>query len=138
MDDEAQRRWAVDRALILDLTARYNRAFDNGDVDAYAAVFTEDGVMEIEDTGPRFEGRAALAEMCRNTPAAIRHVTVDPVVTIDGDTATQEVTLVVVGRPAPGQRGSTVQSSGRYVDRLVRTPDGWRFAHRSVRLDGGL
>lgn len=137
MDVDAQNRWAVDRSLILDLTARYNRAFDSGDAEGYADLFTADGVMEVEG-GPRFEGRDALAAMCANTQAAIRHVTTDPVVTVDGDTAVQEVTLLVVARPAAGQHGSTLQSSGRYVDDLVRTAEGWRFARRRATLDGGL
>ena len=129
--------WVVDRARILDLTARYNRAYDNGDPDTFASLFTADAVMEIQG-GPSFVGRDALRGMCPDGPAAIRHVTVDAVITVDGDRATQDVTLLVVGRPSGERRGSKVQSSGRYVDDLVRTGGGWRFARRQVAMDGGL
>ncbi len=138
---EATLAWMVDRAQILELTARYNRCFDDGDPEGYAATFTEDGVMEVAG-GPKTTGRAALAEMVRRTPYGIVHVTVDPIVEVDGDRAVQDVTLLVVARPAPDapadKRSSRLQRSGRYRDELVRTPEGWRFARRTATLDGGL
>jgi len=138
---DATTAWLVDRTQVRELTARYNRAFDDGDPDAFAATFTEDGVMEI-DGGPTTTGRAALADMVRHTPYGIVHVTVDAIVEVDGDRAVQDVTLLVVARPArdaaPDKRRSRLQRTGRYHDELVRTPEGWRFARRSVVLDGGL
>jgi uncharacterized protein (TIGR02246 family) len=138
---EAALAWLVDRAQIRELTARYNRSFDEGDPEAFAATFTDDGVMEVAG-GPTTTGRAALAEMCRHTPYGIVHVTTDATVEVDGDRAVQDVTLLVVNRPpadAPrDKRVSRVQRSGRYHDELVRTPDGWRFARRVATLDGGL
>jgi uncharacterized protein (TIGR02246 family) len=133
--------WLVDRTQIRELTARYNRAFDDGDADAFAATFTGDGVMEI-DGGPATTGSAALAEMVRRTPYGIVHVTVDAVVEVDGDRAVQDVTLLVVGRPGPDEpaekRRSRLARSGRYHDELVRTAEGWRFTRRTATLDGGL
>ena len=133
--------WIVDRARIAELTARYNRSFDDGDHEAFADLFTEDGVMEVVG-GPTTTGREALAAMCRHTPYGIVHVTVDAIVEVDGDRAVQDVTLLVVNRPPPDapadKRTSRVQRSGRYRDQLVRTPEGWRFARRTATLDGGL
>jgi uncharacterized protein (TIGR02246 family) len=133
-------RWLLDRAQIRELTARYNRCFDDGDPDGFAALFTEDGVMEVEGTF-RVDGRDALAEMVRHTPYGVVHVTVDAIVTVTGDSAVQDVTLVVLSRPAkdaPSGTRSKFSSSGRYRDDLVRTSDGWRFAKRTAILDGGL
>ncbi len=133
--------WMVDRARIRELTARYNRCFDDGDPEGFAATFTEDGAMEI-DGGPTTTGRAALAEMVRRTPYGIVHVTVDAIIEVDGDRAVQDVTLLVVARPpadAPAdKRRSRLQRTGRYHDELVRTPEGWRFLRRTATLDGGL
>ena len=138
---EAALSWLVDRAQIRELTARYNRAFDDGDPEGFAATFTEDGVMEVTG-GPRTTGRPALAEMVRRTPFGIMHVTADAIVAVEGDRAVQDVTLLVVNRPAadapPDKRVSRVRRSGRYHDELVRTPDGWRFARRRATLDGGM
>jgi uncharacterized protein (TIGR02246 family) len=134
-------RWLIDRAQIRELTARYNRCFDDGDPEAFAATFTEDAVMEI-DGGPRMAGRDELAAMVRHTPYGVKHVTVDATVAVDGDRATQDVSLIVLTRPARDAardaRRSTVERTGRYHDELVRTTDGWRFARRTVFLDGGL
>ena len=48
--------WLLDRARIRELTARYNRCFDDGDPEGFAATFTEDGVMEVAG-GPSTSGR---------------------------------------------------------------------------------
>lgn len=138
MDDELQ--WLLDRTRIRQLTARYNRCFDDGDPDGFAATFTEDGVMEVAGTFS-VTGRDGLAEMVRHTPYGVVHVTVDATVEVDGDRAVQDVKLLVLSRPAPeagpGAR-TTLTNSGRYHDTLVRTPDGWRFTRRTAFLDGGV
>ena len=137
MDPEV--RWLLDRAQIRELTARYNRCFDDGDPDGFAATFTADGVMEVAG-GYSVAGREALAEMCRRTPYGVVHATVDATVEVEGDRATQQLTILVLHRPKPDAdvRHSTIERTGRYTDDLVRTADGWRFAKRAVVLDGGL
>ena len=138
MDGDMQ--WLLDRTRILELTARYNRCFDDGDADGFAAAFTEDGVMEVDGTF-RVDGRPALAEMVRHTPYGVVHVTVDATVEVDGDRAVQDVKLLVLSRPGPDAAPGTatrLTNSGRYHDELVRTPEGWRFAHRTAYLDGGF
>jgi len=132
-------RWLLDRTRIRELTARYNRCFDDGDPEGFAATFTHDGVMEVDGTF-RTEGRDALAEMVRRTPYGVVHVTVDATVEVDGDRAVQDVKLLVLSRPAPGAevRTTVLTGSGRYHDELVRTADGWRFARRTAFLDGSV
>ena len=139
VDHEVQ--WLVDRTRIRELTARYNRAFDDGDAEAFAATFTPDGVMEV--TGSfEVRGHEGLAQMCRRIPYGIVHVTVDAIVEVDGDRAMQDVTVMVLQRPkpdaGPDERISRLDRSGRYRDELVRTPDGWRFSKRTATLDGGV
>jgi len=130
----------LDRAQIRELTARYNRAFDDGDPDGFAATFIEEGVMEVEGTFS-VSGRDGLAEMVRHTPYGVVHVTVDATVEVDGDKAVQDVKMLVLSRPGPdaasGAR-TTLTNSGRYHDELVRTADGWRFTRRTAVLDGGF
>lgn len=139
MDSEL--RWLVDRTKIRELTARYNRCFDDGDAEGFAATFTEDGAMEVAG-GFVVEGRPALAQMCRSVPYGIVHVTADALVEVDGDRATQDVTVMVLQRPkpdaGPDERTARLDRSGRYHDELVRTADGWRFSRRTVILDGGI
>lgn len=127
----------ADRVEIRELTATYNRHFDSGNAEAFAATFTPDGVMEVEG-GFRVEGTAGLEEMCRRTPPGIIHVTVDSIVQVEGDEATQDVRLLVLSKPTEKTPTPALDRTGQYKDRLVRTPDGWRFAHRYVTLDGGM
>jgi uncharacterized protein (TIGR02246 family) len=127
--------WLVDRTEIRELTARYGRFFDDGDTESFAATFTEDGSMEVNGSRVAL-GRKELADMCANTPWGVMHVTVDPTIEVDGDKAVQEVTILVVQRAKSMKEPSRVVGSGRYTDELVRTSDGWRFARRTVVLDG--
>ena len=137
---DADVRWVVDQARIRELTARYNRCFDDGD---------PDGLRRHLHRGRRHggerhllrQGRDALAEMVRHTPYGVVHVTVDATVEVDGDRAVQDVTLLVLARPGPDAAAGTkskLANSGRYHDELVRTADGWRFARRTATLDGGM
>ena len=91
--------WLLDRARIVELTARYNRCFDDGDPEGFADTFTEDGVMEVAG-GPSTSGRHDLAEMCRKIPWGIMHVTVDATVEVNGTGQSRHVALVVIGRAA--------------------------------------
>jgi ketosteroid isomerase-like protein len=127
--------WMLDRARILELTARYNHCFDEGKADDYAALFTDDGVMEVAG-GPTTTGREALADMCRRSPRTIKHVTVDATVSVHGDRATQLVSLVVLNRSQKRTDQPRLMSTGVYRDELARTPEGWRFSRRHVTLDG--
>jgi uncharacterized protein (TIGR02246 family) len=139
VQDELQ--WLVDRARIRELTARYNRCFDDGDAEGFAATFTEDGVMEVTG-GFTVTGRSGLEEMCRRTPYGVVHLTADSTVEVEGDRAVQELTILVLQRPKPDagptERTSVLQRTGRYRDELVRTDEGWRFLRRTATLDGGI
>jgi len=127
--------WLIDKAEIGELTALYGRCFDDGDPEAFASLFTEDGVMEVSG-GWVTNGRAGLEDMCRNTPPGTMHVITDQTVVVDGDSATQVVSILVMKKAKTKTDPPKVVSTGRYTDSLVGTPDGWRFAKRSVVLDG--
>lgn len=123
----------VDWTEIRELTARYNRAFDDQEAEAWAEVFTPDGTLEVEG-GLSVTGRDALVAMCRSTGWGTVHITADPTITVDGDRATQTCTLVLARRERDPDR-SEFQLTGRYVDELVRTDAGWRFRARHIKLD---
>jgi uncharacterized protein (TIGR02246 family) len=129
MDDDI--RWLVARTRIRELTATYNRCFDAGDAEGFANTFVPDGALEIVG-GPVIAGHEALRDMCRSTPRTVGHVTVNAVVTVDGDRATQRCTLLVLDRSSPPK----LMATGSYDDDLVRTDEGWRFVRRVARLDG--
>ena len=123
----------ADRFAIRELTARYNDAIDDGRLDDYLACFVPDGVFELEGLG-RGQGPDEIRAMVEPiTPVAI-HLTLDAVVAVDGDTATQRCRFLL-GRRSPDRTDFTIVTSGRYRDRLLRTPDGWRFVERHATFD---
>ncbi|MDR3389631.1 MAG: nuclear transport factor 2 family protein [Rudaea sp.] len=120
-----------DREAIRHLMALYNINGDRGRIDALGATFAEDG--EIEFSGETSTGRAAIiARLSRGTPNPAlelsRHHLTTSLIEIDGETATARSYFQVLTN-----RG--LDHHGHYADSLVRTPDGWRIAHRSVRID---
>ena len=123
----------ADRIAIRDLTARYNDAIDDGRLDDYLACFTPDGVFAIEGLG-RGQGPEQIRPMVEPISPIAVHLTLDAVVEVDGDTATQRCRFLL-GRRAPDRSEFSVVTSGRYRDRLVRTPAGWRFTERHATFD---
>lgn len=126
----------ADKLAIRELTARYNRGFDDNEPDAFAATFTEDGALEIVG-GMTISGTDGLREMARSTGWGVVHLTTDSIIEVDGDRATQDCYLIVVNRTKEPP-SSSFGNTGRYRDTLVRTPGGWKFQKRSVTLDAEI
>lgn len=123
---------AADCDAIRNLLARYTYNGDRGRVADLAACFAEDGVIEYP--GNCAQGPAAIAAALGGSgprnPALtfVRHHITNPLIEVDGDTATARSYFAVHTDIGPDH-------SGTYSDRLVRTAEGWRFAHRLVRID---
>jgi uncharacterized protein (TIGR02246 family) len=131
MSDAVER--VLDHLAIRELTARYNRAFDDVDSEAWADTFTPDGVMDYGGGAP-ISGRDALVKMSQATGYGVVHITTDPIIEVDGDRATQRCTVIIANRSQARDRVG-ISMTGRYEDELVRTPDGWRFKRRRAILD---
>jgi len=125
--------------LIID----YTHLVDFGEAARIADLFTTDGVWEAGDL--RMDGQDAIRAgfMARQGVArrTSRHVCSNVAITLVGpDEATAISYLVnyrhdaasgVAQRPAPAGVPKFV---GEYHDRFVRTPDGWRIAHRRCEM----
>lgn len=128
---DAQR--TADYLEIQDLNARYNYYADTGDGESYAELFVEDGEFEVH--GYRtFRGRAELAACCVAGGYRVVHVTMNPLIDVDGDVATQRVRLLSCTRVEDGSVNEFA-NSGFYFDVLRRTPQGWRFVRRKAVSD---
>jgi ketosteroid isomerase-like protein len=134
--------WPIDAAC-RDTVARAARLVDQQDYEAFAALFTEDGVLQRPNAEPLL-GRAAMVAAYRARPATriTRHLlagTVVDVLSADEALAFSAVLLWVgdradaegpSGRPARG-----AQVAGEFEDRLRRGDDGrWRISHRIARF----
>lgn len=130
-------------AACRDTIARAARLVDAQDYEGFAALFTEDGVLQ-RPGGEPLQGRAAMVAAYRARPASriTRHLlggTVVDVLSADEALAFSNVLLFIGdsadaagpnGRPARGP-----QVAGEFEDRLRRCDDGrWRIAHRVARF----
>jgi 3-phenylpropionate/cinnamic acid dioxygenase small subunit len=126
----------ADRIAIQELTARYNRCFDDQDIGAWVELFVPDGGIVLPD-GVDVVGHRALASLCRSTGWGTVHATTDHMIDVVADEATQTCTLLLARRTR-NPTTSSFSLTGRYHDRLVRTPSGWRFSMRRIQLDGSI
>jgi uncharacterized protein (TIGR02246 family) len=137
--------YAEDRAKIEDLQARYLFALDFRDPEAYAATFTEDGVLDYG--AGKIRGREAIAAMVAGMrdsaaeqraadtsglrPAAGRHNIANIVIEVDGDRATATAYWFHMGNDNP-ERAAQLNSFGHYEDELVKVDGEWLFSLRKI------
>lgn len=129
---------SVAREQIRDLVARYNANGDTGRFAQVRELFSPDAVMRIEPDA-EYVGIDAIMTIftgaSSNTAASsalthVRHFTSTHQIDFDDEThASGRLYFAVLTDVG-------LDHWGRYVDRYVRTADGWRFARRSVSVDG--
>lgn len=128
-----------DKNAIAEHTAYYNECWDDAKLDDWVRTWTEDGVFELGGA-PDTVGPEALHRMITAmTSVGFVHMTLNPQIWVDGDTARQHAT-VLLGTRSESRKPDTSKwvTTGRYVDTLHRTSDGWRFARRNFAPDASL
>ena len=136
-------RLEVERAIVATLYA-YGHALDYGDRDQFLGCFTADAAYVVAmriDSGNGFEfhGHDELTgyfDGHTHAPAAWhKHITTNPMVTVDGDRAT--VTSYFIRVDAGAEAGpAVVTASGRYLDEFARDDAGhWRIRSRRCEVE---
>ncbi len=141
----------VQRFEITELFDRYAAALDNDRLEEWPALFVEDCHYEIipkenEDAGlPAPVMLCDNAAMLRDRVLSLRHANIyeKPTyrhftsglqwVAVDADTLDVTSNYLVVNTSQAGV--SAVYQAGMAKDRLVRTPEGWRFKRRRIVYD---
>jgi hypothetical protein len=123
------------------LVVDYCRWLDAGDADRFAMIFVDDAVWDMVGYF-RLETRDAIvARMIKPRAGTSRHLVANVAVDLlSADEASGSASFVnyrdeavePAGHPLPAGEPRYV---GRYLDRFVRTEDGWRIARRRVELD---
>lgn len=135
----------VDRIAIEDLVTRYYENFGSGDAaEEFGTYYTDDAVFDVNgvvSTG-REEIEALYADMgeAGDAPATqgVFHMIIsNPVIDVDGDTATAKFKWTGVMNTAVGERPQLFEQ-GREYDLLVRQDGQWRIKKRVVIADSGL
>jgi ketosteroid isomerase-like protein len=118
----------ADEAEIERLKHRYCYATDALDVDAISETFTEDGLLDVPiyDAVEGHEGIREYFEWFGDQTYETRaHNVFNPIIDVDGDTATG-IWYYLVVYTVPG--GKMLVGHGRYDDEFVRTDDGWKLS----------
>jgi ketosteroid isomerase-like protein len=132
----------VDKLEIREVIERSMRYIDDQAGRRLAALFDEDAVLQL--AGTVFAGREAIGNMFRSSadpprwtepgellkqPAGV-HRGSNPVIDVDGDTATAETDMLVLERDQEGRARITLVA--RYRDRFRRSDDGrWVITNRT-------
>ena len=142
----------VDRALrsrveqleaeraVLDLVNRYGATLDDGDEDGFVACFTDDGafVSTLPNLALDVRGAEALrayaASHTRAPDRIHKHCVFDSRIDLDVEAGTGRV-VSYFARLDLLADGPSIVAFGRYRDRVVRTPAGWRFARREIAIE---
>ncbi len=118
---------ATGRAAILDLEARHNRAFSEGDRDRWISTFRHSGASYTRDGELFNDLRSAF-----DGGDGQRLVTVDHEIRVDGVNATQHCVAVLFA----DMYGDTVlRATGTFRDSLVYERGGWYFTSRTLQWD---
>ncbi len=135
--------YAQDRAEIEDLMARYLFAMDWGDLDAYAATFTEDGRLDYASGSA--QGRQAIKETVQafkdriskiyvdadGNPAKLRHVVAQTVIRVEGNQAWSTALWYEMANNGPDGAPS-IGTYGTYEDELEKVDGQWLFKRRLI------
>jgi len=143
-DDLTARVEAIEQErAILDVLYTYCSAIDYGDREAFLDCFTDDAVWQVPKrldpaTSAHVAGHEALRRFFdahTHAPDAYhKHITLNPQIRRDGDTA--RVTSYFLRVDSPDAAPAYIFASGRYVDDLVRERDGrWRIRSRTCEVE---
>ena len=124
----------IDRVAVSDLLAAYCSALDAQDWARLREVFVPDAECDYGTLGNP-KGADAIVSLVSSTLTgldATQHLVGNVVVRLNGDRASADCYLISqhVRTGTPG--GDHYLLGGRYEDRLVRTPEGWRIAFRRL------
>lgn len=125
----AEDRDTAERHELTELYARYTHAFDEGQGEELAGLFTADGAFLRAGAEP-IRGPTALADMVRAAaarPARTRHLVSAILVTPHCATATGTAYVQVLTIAPDAVRLAAI---GCYRDEFVRHHDQWRFRLR--------
>ena len=123
-----------DERAIRRLMARYCHTVDDGAFEELAALWADDAELALR--GETAKGPAAIVAVISGLQTPERrglHLGANAIIDVEGDTANAVSDFMFVRREGGPDPQKFI---GRYIDRFVRTPDGWRFRRREIQFRG--
>ena len=140
--DQATVQRLADRVEIRDLVTKYFVNVDRRQWDEVKAVFVPGTLVDYHDmmpVGDEVPAEEIVDEIAERIGlySVTAHQMTNHEVVLDGDEARSECWVTAVHVYADPQRneGRLPVAGIRYLDRCVRTPDGWRIGDRRVTTD---
>jgi 3-phenylpropionate/cinnamic acid dioxygenase small subunit len=126
----------VEKDEIRELLTRYCHHYDDGDFTQWLALWTEDGLLDVD--GQLYRGRAGLEAFTRRAllvdgKPQMKHIVTNELISVDGERAEARCYLLVVRKAADGALFES--TAGTYSDEIVKRSGRWHFAKRVVRRD---
>jgi ketosteroid isomerase-like protein len=116
-----------------DIIDRLVRKPEAGDRDALGALFSEDAVVDFQEMLGVYSGRTAIvqffADIMPTVTAWMWHSFHGPIITVKGDQAEGRWTLYALSARHKEAYKPPTPTYGRYIDKYVRTAEGWRQSH---------
>ena len=144
-NQDARIQRLLDRLEIQDLVTRYYNSTDRRDFDGFRSCFVPGTLVDysemlsVPEETPVEEVAALIEATMAETFGNTQHFMGNHEVQIDGDRGTGTTYCLAIHEFLDPQRddGQRLVSALRYVDRYLRTEDGWRIEHRFVTRDVG-
>jgi hypothetical protein len=122
-----------------DLVIELCHLSDHGEREKSVDLFTPDGTW-IRGGKP-YKGRAEMLSSFRGSPTQlIRHMTSNILITVKDENTAEGITYYLAFHNDPGTATPKLPikleppfSLGEWHDKFVKTPQGWRIAHREVK-----
>lgn len=126
-----------DRLEIAELPARFCHYSDYADYARFADIFTEDVVTTLVGVG-EYQGLEAQIQHARDTEkwtgGQAWHLVANLWIETFADGAALHYYMLGMLRMG-AEPGGSVNTSGRFVDHVVRTSAGWRIRRREFTMD---
>jgi uncharacterized protein (TIGR02246 family) len=126
---DMEAREAISRTIAL-----YGQFLDDRRFEEFGELFAPDGVWAIP--GMSLEGRQQIVEVLRELEqggaGSVKHVSLHPVIVLDGPDRAQAWTDLLALVPVDDRW--VVMSTGRYYDTFVRDKGQWQFAVRRAEV----
>ena len=121
---------ASDTLEILQLVARADACATARDAEGYAALFTDDAVMDgdMGSTSGRDALATAVARIWDGEAPGTLHLTLNAIIEESGPEPSVASTLLLLTPLSP----SPVAGTSQVRQRVRRTPSGWRISSRTI------
>ena len=127
----------IDKLEIQETISVYHEGASKADYDQMMTTFLPDGIWEVPAMKLRSQGIGDIRATMTELMAPIEYLTqinAPAIIAVDGDAASARSLIRECAkfRNRPG----LMDVVGQFNDELRRTPDGWKFAHRTFTILG--